>query len=112
MLLGGFLSLFKPPCRAKEMMGCERGDYLPAYSLAHMNHSWQADDRYRAAETTLRSLHLRGKEAVCFRRELSIVKAKAGMAIAWMRDAFSLIAPRYRYLPLSTFLHPSQARMK
>jgi uncharacterized oligopeptide transporter (OPT) family protein len=47
-----------------------------------------------AAATTLKSLHLKGEEAMIQARAL-FCAAGAGMAIAWMRDAMSIIAPRF-----------------
>ncbi len=47
-----------------------------------------------AAATTLKSLHLKSGEAVLQARAL-FGAGGVGMAIAWMRDAMSLIAPRF-----------------
>ncbi len=47
-----------------------------------------------AAATTLKSLHLRGEEAMLQARSL-FCAGGIGMAIAWMRDAMSLIAPKF-----------------
>ncbi|HUI40182.1 MAG TPA: OPT family oligopeptide transporter [Methanothrix sp.] len=47
-----------------------------------------------AAATTLKSLHLRGDEAVRQARSL-FYAGGVGMVIAWMRDAMSLIVPKF-----------------
>ncbi|VVB71476.1 OPT oligopeptide transporter protein [uncultured archaeon] len=47
-----------------------------------------------AAATTLKSLHLRGEEAVLQARAL-FCAGGVGMVIAWMRDAMSLITPKF-----------------
>lgn len=47
-----------------------------------------------AAATTLKSLHLRGGEAVLQARSLFTAGA-IGAIIAWMRDAMSLLSPRF-----------------
>lgn len=47
-----------------------------------------------AAATTLKSLHLRGEEAVLQARSL-FCAGGIGMAVAWMRDGMSLIAPKF-----------------